>query len=218
VSYQPDWTVILQYRDLILAGFLTTLGLSAISILGALIWGVVFGAARAAAANLIRIPAAGIVELVSNIPILVHIFFWYFAADLSAFPAAVVALISYHGSFVAEVVRSGIRSINRTQIEAARSAGLSGWHIQSRIVIPQALMITLPALANELVSTIKDTAVAMVIGIAELTFASQEIESRTFRGFESATIVSILYIMITLSSSALIRFVESLTRYREKVF
>jgi His/Glu/Gln/Arg/opine family amino acid ABC transporter permease subunit len=217
VNYRPDWGVILEFRDLILAGFLTTLGLSLAAIVGSLIFGILFGAARATETKFFRIPATAVVELISNIPILVHIFFWYFAAGLSAIPAALVALISYHGCFVAEVVRSGIQSINPSQIEAARASGLSGWQVQHRIIVPQALMITLPALANEIVSIIKDTAVAMVIGIAELTFASQEIEARTFRGFEAATIVSILYIAITLSASAFVRVLESMTRYREKV-
>ena len=198
IDHAFSWQVLLEYRGLLLNGLLVTLQLSALGFLFSTALGVVVGLCRLSDNRIVRSVAAIYVELFRNVPLIVLIFFLYFGLGMGSFSAALLGLVLYSGAFMAEVVRSGIASIPRTQYEAARASGLTSARVNRHVILPQAIAIVLPPLATEAVNLIKNTAIALTVGVEELTFMTQEIDSITFRGFEAATAATIVYVVICL--------------------
>jgi len=152
------------------------------------------------------------VEGIRNTPLLIQIFVIYFVISpvlgLSAFVSAVIALSLFEGAYSSEIIRSGIVSIPRGQFEAAQSIGLPTSVMYYRVVIPQMLRQTLPMLAGQSVSLIKDSALVSTISIYDLTMQGQKIVSETFLTFEIWFVVAFLYLVLTLSLSQVIAWVE----------
>ena len=178
-----DWTVVWESRGMLLAGFVVTLELSAIAIVGGSIVGFVVAVIRFA-----RVPVVSpILRVYINIgrgtPLLMQLFFIFFGfpllgIDVDAFAAAVVALVIYTGAYVAEIVRSGLESVGRGQIDAALSLGLSFPQMIRRVVTPQAGIVALPPLVGLFIGVIKDTSLTTIIGYNELMNTSQSIVAR----------------------------------------
>jgi len=199
LSYAFDWGVLWRYREALLGGLGLTLALSLLGLAGAMVVGLVAGAAGAGERRLPRLVAAGYVELVRNVPLLVHMYFWYFgltALRLPAFWCGVLGLSVYSGAYVAEIVRAGIQSIPAGQRAAALASGLSPWQVLRFVIYPQALRIVAPSLAGLFSQLIKDSSLASVISVAELTFVAGEIEGDTFRAFEAYIGVTVLYLIV----------------------
>jgi len=199
VSYAFDWGVLWRYREALLGGLGLTLALSLLGLAGAMAVGLVAGAAGAGERRLPRLLAAGYVELARNVPLLVHMYFWYFgltALRLPAFWCGVLGLSIYSGAYVAEIVRAGIQSVPAGQRAAALASGLSQWQVLRLVIYPQALRIVAPSLAGLFSQLIKDSSLASVISVAELTFVAGEIEGDTFRAFEAYIGVTVLYLII----------------------
>jgi polar amino acid transport system permease protein len=124
----------------------------------------------------------------------------------------VIGLSVFQSTYIAEVVRSGLQSIPRTQLEAARSSGLSFLQMLRYVLFPQAIIRIVPALSIEFINIIKNSSAAMTIGVMELTFQTQEISARTFRGFEAATAITLLYVALALIVVLLLRWAERTLR------
>ena len=197
---------------LILQGLVTTLKLSAWSLLFAFLIGLVFGIVRWLRFRLLEPLCWLYVEFARNTPPVVQILFWYFSASYILpqwmflqlrdfgyeFGAAVLALSIYHGAFVAEVVRAGLGSIARGQFEAARALGLSVWQGLGYVVLPQATRVIVPLLVNEATALIKNTSLAMAIGVLELTYQYKHIDIFMFRGVEALTVITFIYLILCL--------------------
>jgi polar amino acid transport system permease protein len=120
------------------------------------------------------------------------------------FAAAVIALTIYTSAFIAEDIRSGIRSIPKEQMEAARSSGFSYLRSMQYIILPQAIRITIPPLINQFLNLMKNSSLAMTIGVAELTYQARQVESYTFKGYEAFTAATLVYLFISLVITALV--------------
>jgi len=212
MAYTFDWGVLLVYRHLLWQGLLLTVQISALSMVLSLVLGGVLGLGRRAEVMPVRWLCGAYIEFFRNIPLIVQLFFWYFAVGLEAFPAAVIGLTVYTSAYIAEVIRSGLQSIPRTQIEAARSFGMTPFQALRHVVLPQALMRVIPPLGVEFINVIKNSSIAMTISVTELTFQTQQIESLTFRGFEAATAITILYVLLASSIVLLMAAIERLVR------
>ncbi len=209
MDYQFEWGVLWQYRWPLLHGTLLTLGLSLLGLGGAILVGTLAGTGSTSGLRWLRTVSAGYVEVCRNIPLLVHMYFWYLglaAWKLPAFWCAVLALTFYSGSFVAEVVRSGIQSVPRGQEAAALATGLTRRQALLYIVYPQALRNVAPSLAGIFSQLIKDSSLASVISVAELTFQAGAIEGETFRTFEAYIGISVAYLVIVTAVSQLTLF------------
>jgi polar amino acid transport system permease protein len=207
-----DWGVLVAYRGLLLEGLVATLELVAISLVLSLVLGTALGLGRTYAPRPLAALFAAYTEFFRNVPPIVQFFFWYFAVNLDVLPAAAIGLSVFTSAYVGEIVRSGIQAIPRTQFEAARSSGMTMLQQAVWIVLPQAFIRIIPPLSIEFINIVKNSAVAMTIGYAELTFASQEIEAKTFRGFEAATAVTLLYIAIAFAIVMIMHAVEHFAR------
>ncbi|WP_029895432.1 amino acid ABC transporter permease [Desulfohalovibrio reitneri] len=128
---------------------------------------------------------------------------------LAAFASAVLTLGLYEGAYIAEIVRSGVQSIERGQWEAAYALGLSPWQRMRRVVLPQAFRRIVPPLAGQFISTIKDSAIVSVISIGELTFQGMEIMATTYQTFEIWLTVLGMYLALCLTLSLLSRRLEA---------
>ena len=162
--------------------------------------------------------ARAFLEFFRNTPLLVQIFFWYFGSykilpqavnDWLAgrnfeFAAAAIALTVYTSAFIAEDIRSGIRSIPREQMEAARSSGFTFVRSMQYVILPQAIRITIPPLINQFLNLVKNSSLAMTIGVAELTYQARQVESYTFKGYEAFTAATLVYLGISLTITGLV--------------
>ena len=128
---------------------------------------------------------------------------WLNARDFE-FAAAVIALTIYTSAFIAEDIRSGIRSIPKEQMEAARSSGFSYIRSMQHIILPQAVRLTIPPLISQFLNLTKNSSLAMTIGVAELTYQARQVESYTFRGFEAFTAATLVYLVMSLVITGLV--------------
>jgi His/Glu/Gln/Arg/opine family amino acid ABC transporter permease subunit len=199
VSYHFDWSVLWTYRADLVAGAGMTLLLSLVGLAGAAAIGIVAGAAGAGRRRLPRLAALAYVETARNIPLLVHVYVWYLglaSLRLPAFWCASLALMIYCGAFLAEIVRAGIASVPAGQSAAGLAAGLAPRQVMRHIVYPQALRIVAPSLAGLSSQLIKDSSLASIVSVAELTFEAGAIEGATFRTFEAYIGISAIYLVI----------------------
>ncbi len=134
--------------------------------------------------------------------------------SITAFLSAVLTLAIYEASYIAEIVRSGIQSVDRGQWEASWAIGLSRLDRMRFVILPQALRHVLPALAGQFISTMKDSAIVSVISIGELTFQGMELTASTYRTLEIWISVTLLYFILTFSCSQAIGLMERKLRAR----
>jgi len=219
-QYKFDWEVITsgKYFEWLLSGFSTTVQLSAVSIALAFLLGLVIAVMRMSRVLPIRWIACAYLEFFRNTPLLVQMFFWYFgsykllpqainewlAKTNFEFTAAVIALTIYTSAFIAEDIRSGVRSIPKGQMEAARSSGLSYIRAMQYVILPQAVRIIIPQLTNQFLNLTKNSSLAMTIGVAELTYQARQVESYTFRGYEAFTAATLVYLCLSLIITGLV--------------
>jgi len=224
MNYHLDWSVLWsgQSGGWLFQGLLTTLEISTISWLLALALGVLSGGLRTVPRAILRGLGTGYVEFFRNVPLLVWMVFWYFGvASLlpqvmrdwlfdhgAEFWAAVFALGVYHGARFSEVIRAGIQSIPKTQLEAALSTGLTIAQAYRLIILPIALRIIIPPATNETLNLIKNSSVALTIGVAELTFQTRQIETYTAKAFEALAAGTVIYLMLCLTIATLMACIE----------
>jgi His/Glu/Gln/Arg/opine family amino acid ABC transporter permease subunit len=207
MNYHFDWAPIWAHRDLLLSGFLVTIAVSASALVLAVMLGTLLGTLATAQSRLPRIAAAVVVETTRNVPLLIHMYFWYIGLAflrLPPFLCAVLGLAIYSAAYVGEIVRGGIDAVARGQNQAALATGLTRVQALRFVVYPQALRIIAPSLAGLFSQLIKDSSLASVITVTELSFAASAIESDTFRSFEIYITISALYIVLVLAASNLI--------------
>lgn len=211
-NYEFDWSVIPDNIDVFLEGALLTLEISAISLLLSLPIGIIFGFGRISRNIGVRLIASTYVEIMRGVPLLVLLMFVYFGLSaifgLSSYWSAIVSLAVFEGAFLAEIFRSGIQSVPKGQMEAARSSGMSNFQAMRYIILPQAIRRTLPPAASQFIMLIKDSSLVSVIAGVDLTLKAKNLVSSSFRALEIWAFVAVIYFIMTFSLSLLIRYFE----------
>lgn len=219
LKYNFDWSIVTsgKYFEWLVSGLKITLEISAIGIVLAFILGLLIAVMKMSHFRPVRWVASAYLEFFRNTPLLIQIFFWYFGSykilptvvndylnnTNFEFAAAVIALTIYTSAFIAEDIRSGILSIPKEQMEAARSAGFSYLRSMQYIILPQAVRITIPPLVNQFLNLMKNSSLAMTIGVMELTYQARQVESYSFKGFEAFTAATLVYLALSVSLTAL---------------
>jgi len=188
-----------------LGGLAGSLLMAAISISGSFVIGLILGMGRTAHNRIFRIPSMVYIEIIRGVPLILVILWFYqailpvvFKVDLDAFWAATIALTFFFGAYIAETVRGGIENIPAGQVEAAKASGLSYFQTMRKIVLPQALKQMLPALVGMFIADFKDTSLAYIIGVMELTRAAYAVNNRIMvYPFEIYTTVAVLYFIFS---------------------
>ena len=195
-------SIIFSHLDVVVAGLELTLLLTLIGIVGAFVVGTAVGALYSSGDFFVRKLAGSYIDVMRNIPIVVKLFFLYFVLGLDAFPAAVIALVTHQSGFIADVVAAGFRSVPREQAEGARASGLSPVQVFGHVVFPQAIRFVMPPMTSQFIELAKNTSVVMLIGMQDLTYVSENIQTETFHYLQSFVMVTILYMLIMLAISA----------------
>ncbi len=234
LQYEFRWNVLWEspYGYWLLQGLKNTVVLSLIAWVLALALGILLGILRTAPWRIPRAIATAYVEFFRNTPLLVQLFFWYFAVpqiipagpirdalnslnvDMPIltinyeFLASLVALAVYTSARVGETIRAGIQSIPRQQTEAALSSGLTIGQVYRYVLIPIGLRIVIPPMTTEFLTIFKNSSLATTIGFAEITFQTQQVNSYTFRGLEALTAGTLVYLAISLIIAASMNRVE----------
>ncbi len=157
------------------------------------------------------------VELFRNIPLLVILFFFYYALQFTGYIAGILALIAWASAFIAEVVRAGIESLETEQIQAARLLGFSRFQLIIRLVLPQALIRVLPVLANQFMNLLKNTSIVYFVGVLDVTYAFEIVSAEYFLFFQYFFIALAIYVVLCLGIINLFRLLEHLTRVRTNI-
>lgn len=213
-----DFDLIVQSIPLLLIGAGVTIQITVLSVSFGLLIGMFVGIARLSKKGIIKVVAAVYVDFIRGTPLLVQIFIIYFAMPIvlgqriDPFIAAIAACSINSGAYVAEIFRAGIQSIDVGQMEAGRSLGMSWAQTMRFIILPQAFKRIIPPLGNEFIAMLKDSSLVSVIGFEELTRRGQLIIARTYGSFEIWMTVAFIYLIMTLTISRMVTYLER--RYR----
>jgi len=185
---QSYWLYFLvgQYPNGPLGGLVLTVLLASCALVLALPLGIVFGLARLSPWRWLRWPVTGLVYVVRGVPLLMVVFWAYFflpsvtGVKTDQFATMLIALVVFDAAYLAEIVRAGVQGLPRGQGEAARALGLDYGRTMRLVLLPQALRSMLPSLVNQFVSTIKETSLGYIIGLAEVSFIATQINTQVF--------------------------------------
>ena len=217
-----DFSVVWRNLDFLLVqGFLGfgnfvggTLRLAIPSIVLGFILGIFIGLARLSSRQWLRMPATVYVEFFRGVP-LVMVIFWIWIVvpvvlkvKIPEFGVALTAFVIFEAAYLGEIVRAGVQSVPRGQVEAATAVGLSSSQTMRRVVLPQALKNMIPSLVTQFIVLFKDTSLASIIGFMDLTKAAQVVNNREIRPFELYLFIAVVYWMCTYSMSRYARSLE----------
>ena len=206
LQYPFHWNIVPgHYIKLFLLGLLMTLKISGVSILLSFFIGVIGGVMKVSKSETLRDLAGVYVTIFRNIPLLVVILLMYYGVgtvfNLPRFWAAVIALSSFEGAYMIEIIRAGIQSIPKEQFETAEALGLLPKERFFDIILPQAFRNSLPAMTGQFISLIKDSSLASIIAINELTQRGNQVATMALASFESYITVAAMYFILTYALS-----------------
>jgi polar amino acid transport system permease protein len=227
-----DYRIIL---DAIRRGLWTTIYVSVVAYLLAVLLGLLLSLMRVYRSRVTQELASFYVEIVRGIPMLVLLYYISFVGapalvaalnwlatplisaglmteinvrDIDFTARAILALTLGYGAFISEIFRAGIESIGKEQTEAAQTEGATYWQTMRFILLPQAVRNVLPALGNELIAMLKDSALVSALGVQDITQLGKVYSASTFKFFETYSIVALLYLVMTLGLAMLVRVLE----------
>jgi polar amino acid transport system permease protein len=227
------WPV--PFRDIVLFardGILVTVIVTVSSYCLIIILGLLGGLGRLSKNKFIFGISSLYVEVVRGIPLLVQLIGWYFASPViiqriglllnsqslvqyraNPIITAIVAITVCYGAYMSEIVRSGIQSVPKGQMEAARSLGMSHFQAMRHVVLPQAFRVILPPMGNEFIALLKDSSLVSVVAVADLTRRGREFMAAHFNPIETWLMVALLYLVMTIVAARVVSYIEKRSKY-----
>ena len=206
-----DFSLIWNSLPLLLAGAGVTIEITAIAVGLGFIFGLITSVCRLSGVKTLQVIAVCYVNIIRGTPMLVQIFLIYFALPMvigERINPFVAAGSINSGAYVSEIFRAGIQSVDKGQMEAGRSLGLSWMQTMRYVIMPQAFKHVIPPLGNEFISMTKETSLVSVIGFEELTRRGQLIIAKTYGSFEIWLTVAAIYLVMTLTIARLVSYLE----------
>ena len=211
--------IIDTYGSLLLQAMGQTLLLALLGLAFGCILGIIFGMLSVIHSKVCNVVSLIYVNFIRGVPMIVLAFFVYLGLPyglklvgitftLSPLEAGTVCLALNCGAYLSEIIRAGIQSIDKGQMEAARSLGLTYWRSMYRVVLPQAIKNMIPSIVNQFIITLKDTSILSVIGFPELVNKAQNVIAITFKSFQVWTIVAVMYLVVITLLSILAKSLE----------
>ena len=213
-NFEFQYSVMWESVPVLLGGLKLTIIITLAGLLFGFMLGALAGLMKISRNPLIRRIAGAYVEAIRGTPLMVQVMFLYFGLPLALgmrippLAAGIIAIAVNSGAYIAEIVRGAIQSINKGQMEAGRSIGLTHLQAMRYIIWPQAFKRMIPPLGNQFIISLKDTSLLVVVGVGELTRQGQEIIAENFRAFEVWLTVAILYLAMTMTIAKLLRMLE----------
>ena len=216
VKYQFQFDAVFAAWPLLLKGTWITLQLSVVATVLGLLVAVFCAWGKTSGPRWLRFFINAYIEVIRNTPFLIQLFFFFFALPSiglrwSPYTAALTAMVVNLGAYAAEIVRAGIESIPKGQIEAGRALNLKGWEIFRFIIIKPALKAIFPALTSQFILLMLSSAVVSVISADDLTSVAATLQSQTFRSFEIYIVVAVIYLLLAMSFSLLFKLIYQRT-------
>ena len=213
-----NWSGVWAYRQVFWQGWVNTIWISLAALALSVLLGLLAALGRRARYPALRWLSAGYVELIRGTPLLVQLLIlFYVVADAvglqNRYLAGILILSIFSGAYIAEMIRGGIESIGKSQLESARAIGLTRWQTYRHVIFPQAMRHVLPPLAGQAASIIKYSSLLSILGIEEFTLAAQQVNSATYSTLESYLPLAVGYLALTLPVSLLARRLEDKFRY-----
>lgn len=209
------WDIIWNYRDYFIRGIWVTLILTICGFLGGFIFGVFLGLGKNSKRKWLYWPCKLYIDLFRGTPLLVQIFIIHLAVIPSIFGhslgfmvSGIAALILNCAAYVAEIIRAGIQSIDKGQMEAARSLGLNHFQAMRKVILPQAFRRMIPPLGNEFITLLKDSSLVTVIAANDILYAAKVVSGTYFRFWEPYLAAAALYLILTFIVSKIVSFIE----------
>lgn len=209
-----DFSFLPKYYMFFVNGAKFTLLLAFFTVLFGVLLGLFLAIMKISKSKLLNIIATSYIEFIRGTPLLVQLYLIFYALpnligfNLPDLIAAILALSINSGAYVAEIIRAGIQAIDKGQMEAGRSLGMTHATVMRYIIIPQSIKNILPALGNEFIVVIKESSIVSVIGIHELMYNADTVRGNTFKAFEPLILVAIMYFIITFTLSKFMGRVE----------
>ena len=207
-----------KYYPVFIEGIKFTLLVSLLAVVCGVIFGTILCFMKRSKLRVLRLPlpkliASIYIEFVRGTPLLLQIFIVYFGSTtfglkFAPITACIIALSLNSGAYVAEIIRSGIDAVDKGQLEAARSLGMTQVKAMQYIILPQAIKNILPAIGNEFVTIIKESSMASAIGVAEITYAGKLVTGATYRNFEPLIVAAVCYFTLTFILGRLMAYFE----------
>jgi polar amino acid transport system permease protein len=218
LAYAFRWESVYQYRAMFVAGWLTTLVISLAALVSSTVVGLLLALAQRSRFLPLRYLSKICVEVARGTPLLVQILiFFYVVADAlgvnNRYLVGVLTLSFFSGAYIAEIIRAGIESVGKSQLESARAVGLTRLQTYRYVIFPQALRQSLPPLAGQFVSLVKDSSLLSIISVAEFTWNAETVNARTFNTLECYIPLAIGYLVLTLPISIWTRRLEKRHQY-----
>ena len=213
-------SIIQVYWSMLLQSLGYTLLLTLFALFFAMIIGLIFALMNVSHSKVLNILGTVYVDAVRGVPLIVLAFFIYFGVPqavkmlgvqtfrLPALQAGTIALAMNCGAYMAEIFRAGIQSIDKGQMEAARSLGLPYSISMRRVILPQAFRVMIPSVINQFIITLKDTSILSVIGYPELTNMGKTISGNTFKSLQTWAIIGILYMVVIITLTKIAKNIE----------
>lgn len=208
--FEEIFKIITNYYPLLIKGTFGTIILALFSVLFGTIIGTVVAIAKLSKIKILNKIASVYISIIRGTPVYVQILIIYMGLSIveDKFVAGIIALSINSGAYVAEIIRGGIQAVDKGQTEAAISLGMNKWGTMKEIILPQAIKNILPALGNEFVTIIKESAIIVAIGAKDLMYYINEIKAQTYLTFATLVIASMIYWVLTSSISKLVAMFE----------
>ncbi|HOK91292.1 MAG TPA: amino acid ABC transporter permease [Spirochaetota bacterium] len=207
IGFDESW-----HFDIGNSGLVKTFEVTVLSIFFALFIGLLVGLGRISRISFINRLCTVYVEVIRGIPLLVQLFYIYYAlakfVKIMDISAAVIAMAICYGAYIGEIFRAGIQSIPKGQMEAALALGMSRSQAIYRIILPQTIKVVLPPIGNEFIALLKDSSLVSILAVSDLLRRGREYASTSFYYFETYTMVAIIYLILTLFFSRLVAIME----------
>lgn len=203
-----------KYDQVFIQGLLGTLKLASVTVFFGMIFGAIFALIKMSKIKVIQWLSTLYIEIIRGTPLLLQLyFFWLFLPEYSPFEISdtmciIIALVINSSAYVAEIFRAGVQAVDVGQMEAAKSLGMSNYHMMTRIIFPQAIKNILPALGNEFIMMVKETSLASVFFIDDLMTSCNLVKSATFKAIEPLIITGIIYFIVTFTLSKIVKLME----------
>lgn len=209
------WDIIWNYRELYAKGLLVTIGLTACGYIGGVIFGLFLGLGQVSSKKWLYWPAKIYVDVFRGTPMLVQLLLIHlaviptiFGQGLGWWVSGIVGLILNSAAYNAEIIRAGIQSIDKGQMEAARSLGLTHTQAMRKVILPQAFRRMIPPLGNEFIALLKDSSLITIIAGADILYVSKVIAGTYYRFWEPYLFAAFLYLVLTYTATKVIAVIE----------
>ncbi|MHA3772820.1 amino acid ABC transporter permease [Verrucomicrobiota bacterium sgz303538] len=218
LAYHWNWSAIYKYRAKFVQGWIVTVLISLAALVCSTVIGLILAMARRSRVLVLRSLAQICVEVIRGTPLLVQLLiFFYVVAEAfgisNRYFVGVLTLSFFSGAYISEIIRAGIESVGKSQLDAARAVGFTQRQTYHYVIFPQALRQALPPLAGQFASLVKDSSLLSIIAISEFTLNAQEVNSYTYSTLESYIPLALGYLVLTLPISIWTRWLENRSRY-----